>query len=371
MITKDTSKMTSKTIKSFENEIGTSLSDFKTKFPKKIIENDTELVYGNKKGNYTLDHTIPLTSDGFDVCNNNMHSAFLCHIDNMTRMIKEKNSQKGNNCEKKNLKFVLIILNNLNINQIKEAHNLLSDFKEWSENSREIYKTYNLNGINFTFNQEGEHLKREPEIFHEKEKITENNWQSYFTEEILQLEEKIIKEKNTISSNMADKAKNPNYFRGKNGEIIKEEVELIKEELIKEELKEKVEIIKIIKEEVKEEVEEEVEIIEIIKEEVEIIKIIKEEVETDADLDKLEKEYSYKLNQVREKKKDREWDKVKNKIYKKEFHYEKIKFNKLFENKYYSRLIKIPNAWDEVIDWEENFGKKLKQIYFDSKANKK
>ena len=166
MIREDTSKMGKNKIKRFEDEIGATLQEYKNKFPKTIFssEDNKELTFGKKKGNYTLDHTIPLTAEGFDIINNNIHKLFLFHIDNINPMIKEKNSQKGNKCNKKEINFVLKILNYLNPNQVKEAHYHLSIFRKWSEfATSDSFKTFNLNGQNLTFDKEGEYMERDEE----------------------------------------------------------------------------------------------------------------------------------------------------------------------------------------------------------------
>ena len=165
MIREDTSRMKKKTIEQFEKEIGASLSDFKKKCPKKIVNNETGeiLRYGKTSGCISLDHIIPPTAPEFDIINNPIHERFLFNINNIIPMKIEKNSSKSNKYNKKEIDFILIILSKINITQVDEAHQLVIEYREMVKTG--IKKPFKIliNGKVVKFDKEENFLEEIPE----------------------------------------------------------------------------------------------------------------------------------------------------------------------------------------------------------------
>jgi hypothetical protein len=278
-------------------------------FQKKFPE---ELVCSNGEKwiygkDYSIDHIIPLSAKGFNIIENEIHRLFLMNIQNLIPMKKEKNSKKGNTVNQNEVNFILEILNNINSDQINDSYKILSDYRIFINNKNQHNFRFKINHYEYIVNKEN-FVSQENEF-----KTDEYDSDSISIDSKCRIDYSYIETK-------------------------------------------------------EEHVETEEEHIETKEEQVETDK--EEQVETDKELEEEIKKLEKELNQLREKKKNREWDKIKNKIYQKEFNYEKMKLNKLLKNNYSSLLIKIPNSWEEVIDWEENYGNKLKQKYFDSKIKK-
>ena len=198
MIREDTSRMKKKTIEQFEKEIGASLSDFKKKCPKKIVNNETGeiLRYGKTSGCISLDHIIPPTAPEFNIINNPIHERFLFNINNIIPIKIEKNSAKSNKYNKNEIDFILIILSKINITQVDEAHQLLIEYREMVKTGIKKPFLIKINGKVLKFDKEENLLEEIPDEIPDEtqEEIPEETPEETPAEKELKILENISKE---------------------------------------------------------------------------------------------------------------------------------------------------------------------------------